>query len=416
MSTDDAVLEQLPKLEEVFDPSSDEYCNNPIKQCMALMERGPFVFYEPWQAWVMTDIGDIMECWRKEYLSSDFYDWEFAPPRPHEDDWGNFEKALIGHSLVSDHDHHRLIRKVVSPAFSRNVVDEIQRRIEPDIDKLFDAMGSPKSFDYITEVAEHIPFITITRLIGVPEKYWDEIKPLLENFTETWNPTISEERREEVRQQCNRGIDMIKVVIEERRQSPQQDDFLSTMLDIEAKNEKFTEWDIITLVLALIGAGADTTLMAQQWSVYALTKHPDQRQPALESAETFSNAFSEIMRWSLNSKMGFARYAPEDMDVLGQRVRKGQLVLLMPHLCRMDPVKYPNPEVLDVKRNFDPDVQFGYGPRYCIGAAMAKRQLFLTITKLFERFPNIELAEEPERDSSNHNSIALKKLMLKTNV
>lgn len=405
-----------PSIEEVFNPASEEYCQNPMPQCRALAERGPMIFYPPWQAWVMTDIGDIMDCWRREYLSSDFYDWEFAPQRPSEDDWGNFEKALIGHSLVADHGHHRLIRKVVSPAFSRNVVDEIQRRIEPDIDKLLSALGEPESFDYIKEVAEHIPFITITRMIGIPEKYWDEIKPLIENFTETWNPTISEERREEVRQQCNHAIDLIKLVIAERRATPEQDDFLSTMLELEAENPDFTEWDIITLILALIGAGADTTLMAQQWSVYALVKNPDQRDAALATPDAFSNAFTEILRWSMNSKMGFARYAPEDMEVLGQQVTKGQLVLLMPHLDKMDPARFPNPEQLDVSRNFDPDILFGYGPRYCIGAAMAKRQLYLTITKLFERFPNVTLAAEPVRDNSNHNSICLTELRLQTNM
>lgn len=402
-------------IEELFNPNSIEYCNNPIPQCMALSQRGRLVFYAPWQAWIMTQIDDIMDCWHHEYLSSDFYDWQFAPPRPSEDKWGNFEHALIGHSLVADHDHHRLIRRVVSPAFSRNVVDEIQRRIEPDIDNLLDNLGSPERFDYITDVAQHIPFISISRLIGLPEKYWTEIKPLIENFTETWNPTISEERREEVRQQCNLGIDMIKIVIEERRHSPQQDDFLSTMLKIEKDNDKFEEWDIITLILALIGAGADTTMMAQQWSVYALCKHPEQRKIALSSTESFSNAFTEIMRWSMNSKMGFARYAPKDMEVLGQQVSKGQLVLMMPHLDKIDPARYPEPEKFDVMRKFEPDILFGYGPRYCIGAAMAKRQLFLTMSKLFQRFPNLTLDHEPERDLSNHNSVALKSLVLKTN-
>lgn len=57
----------------------------------------------------MTGIKDIMDCWRTGYLSSDFYDWEYAPPRPPESEWINFERALIGHSLVADKDHHCLV-------------------------------------------------------------------------------------------------------------------------------------------------------------------------------------------------------------------------------------------------------------------------------------------------------------------
>ena len=205
-------------------------------------------------------------------------------------------------------------------------------------------------------------------------------------------------------------------MIAERRQSPEQDDFLSTLLKIEAENAGFEEGDIVTLILALIGAGSDTTLVAQQWSVYALLKHRDQVQAALATPEAFSNAFSEINRWGVSSKMGFARYAPRDMEFMGEHLRKGVMVLMMPHLKYHDPGYYDEPETFDVHRTFDPDVMFGYGPRYCIGAALAKRQLYLTLCELFERFPDVELAEEPERDENDHNAIVFKRLLLKTNI
>jgi cytochrome P450 len=407
--------QQLPPIEEIFNPHSEEYMNNPVPQCLALKKRGRLVWYAPWQAWIMTDMADIMDCWKNEPLSSDFYDWEFAPARPPEDQWSNFERAMIGHSLLADHTHHRLVRKVVSPAFSRNVVDKIQEAIEPDVKKLFDELGEPEVFDYKTEIAQHIPFISITRMVGVPEKYWPEINTVIMRFTETWNPTISDERRETARQDCNKAIDIILEVIAERRKQPEQDDFLSTLLKIEEENENFEEWDIVTLILALIGAGADTTLVAQQWSVYALLKHRDQVEKALENPDTFSNAFSEINRWSTQSKMGFARYAPEDMELLGEKITKGQMVLMMPHLKNFDPEYYDDPDSFDVQRVFDPDVMFGYGPRFCIGAALAKRQLYLTMCELFKRFPNVELAEEPEKDGGDHNAIVFKSLKLRTN-
>ena len=404
----------LPPIETLFNPHSADYMNDPVPQCLALAKRGRLVWYEPWQAWIMTRMPDIMACWKEEPLSSDFYDWEFAPARPPEDQWSNFERAMIGHSLLADHDHHRLVRRVTAPAFSRNVVDAIQRKIEPDVKKLFDELGTPQTFDYIDKIANHIPFISITRMVGIPEKYWPDIKQVIMTFTETWNPTISDEQRESARQDSNRAIDIIKEVIAERRTAPEQDDFLSTLLKIEQENPGFEEGDIITLILALIGAGADTTLVAQQWSVYALLKHRDQVSKALATPDTFANAFSEINRWGVSSKMGFARYAPRDMELLGQQLRKGVMVLMMPHLKDHDPDYYESPEAFDVERVFDPDVMFGYGPRYCIGASLAKRQLYLTLCELFRRFPDVELAREPERDDNDHNAIVFKQLLLRT--
>lgn len=91
-------------------------------------------------------------------------------------------------------------------------------------------------------------------------------------------------------------------------------------------------------------------------------------------------------------------------------------MLMMPHLKGHDPDYYDEPETFDVKRVFDPDVLFGYGPRLCISAALAKRQLYLTICELFKRFPNVELAEEPERGTADHNAVTFKNLMLKINI
>lgn len=401
---------------EAYNPNSEAYCYDPVPQCQAMYNAGTMVFYEPWQAWIMTQLPDIMKCWKEEYLSSDFYDWEFAPPRPPENEWQNYERALIGHSLVADHAHHRLVRRITAPAFSRNVVDKIQASIKPDVERLFDELGTPESFDYRSEIAEKIPFISITRMVGIPEKYWAEIHPVIMRFTETWNPTISDERREEARQLSNRAIDILKEVIAERRNSPQQDDFLSVLLQIEKDNDKFEEWDIICLILALIGAGADTTLVAQQWTAYSLLKHPEQIETALASQASFSNTFSEVSRWGSWAKMGFARYAPQDMEILGQQVTKGQMVLLMPHLRDHDSQYFEAPEQFDVTRNFDPDIVFGYGPRFCIGASLAKQQLHLTMQELFKRFPNAQLLQEPERDPEDHNAIVFKQLLIKTNV
>ena len=86
----------------------------------------------------------------------------------------------------------------------------------------------------------------------------------------------------------------------------------------------------------------------------------------------------------------------------------------LPHLKDHDRDDYPDPEVFDGTRRFDPDVLFGYGPRYCIGAALAKQQLYLTLSERFRRFPDVTLAEEPERDRNDHNAIVFERLILHT--
>ncbi len=68
-----ASAENLPPIEDIFNPNSQEYMENPITQCLELAKRGRLVWYEPWQAWIITRLDDIMACWKTEPLASDFY-------------------------------------------------------------------------------------------------------------------------------------------------------------------------------------------------------------------------------------------------------------------------------------------------------------------------------------------------------
>ena len=62
------VAQELPPIEQLFNPNSNEYMEDPVPQCLALARRGPIVWYEPWQAWIVTRMPDILECWHKEPL------------------------------------------------------------------------------------------------------------------------------------------------------------------------------------------------------------------------------------------------------------------------------------------------------------------------------------------------------------
>ena len=58
--------EQLPPIKEIYDPNSRAYLDDPVPQCLALARRGRLVWYEPWQAWIMTRMPDILACWKEE--------------------------------------------------------------------------------------------------------------------------------------------------------------------------------------------------------------------------------------------------------------------------------------------------------------------------------------------------------------
>ena len=199
-------------------------------------------------------------------------------------------------------------------------------------EKLFDELGEPETFDYIDRIAAHFLYIDYPH--GGHRK----------NTGRTSSGSSSVHRDSEphhLRMSVARGapgqqpaIDILKLVIAERRTAPVQDDFLSTLLRIEQEN-RASRKAISSRLSWLIGAGSDTTWWPSSGRCTACSnKGPGAL--ALASPDAFSNAFSEISRWGTASKMGFARKRLRTWNS-GQQVRKGQMVLMMPHLKDHDP-------------------------------------------------------------------------------
>jgi cytochrome P450 len=51
---------------------------------------------------------------------------------------------------------------------------------------------------------------------------------------------------------------------------------------------------------------------------------------------------------------------------------------------------------LDFHRQDTTHVSFGYGPHFCPGAQLGRMEVGIAITKLFDRFPNLALADDAE--------------------
>jgi cytochrome P450 family 142 subfamily A polypeptide 1 len=67
-----------------------------------------------------------------------------------------------------------------------------------------------------------------------------------------------------------------------------------------------------------------------------------------------------------------------------------------------DPEVFDRPEQLDVRRQPNPHLAFGFGPHFCMGASLARLELKVMFGELLSRLPDIHLAGEPfPRRSSN---------------
>ena len=91
------------------------------------------------------------------------------------------------------------------------------------------------------------------------------------------------------------------------------------------------------------------------------------------------------------------RYATRDVEVAGQHVRSGDLVIVSLAAANRDPAVYAMPDRFDLSRaNARTHLAFAHGPHACIGAQLARMETRAALIAVLDLLPGIELAEPVE--------------------
>ena len=120
-----------------------------------------------------------------------------------------------------------------------------------------------------------------------------------------------------------------------------------------------------------------------------------ERDPAL-----VARTVEEVLRHSLSvtsprppdQPNGLPRWTKVDIEIGGVTVPAGDLVVLGVPAANRDDRVFSNPETFDVTRDDNPHLTFGHGPRFCLGAPLARIELQTVFGTLFKRFPTLRLA------------------------
>lgn len=283
---------------------------------------------------------------------------------------------------------HARIRGSVSGAFTPRRVAALRPRIERIAEALLDRLPDIAE-DGVVDVLRHfaypLPLTVICEMVGVPEgdrMRWRE-----------WSASLSTGAGGDA---LRHMADHIHDLIERRRFAP-GDDLISQLLNVqESDPPALTDTEIVSLVIALLIAGHETTAHLISNGTLALLTHPDQLDLFRRHQALRSGAVHELLRLSSPVLGAFARYATEELTIAGTSVHKGEVVLPILAAANHDPRMFSHPEELDIsrvaERKRETHLAFGHGRHYCLGAALAHLEGEVAFGILLRRFPNLTLA------------------------
>jgi cytochrome P450 len=179
-------------------------------------------------------------------------------------------------------------------------------------------------------------------------------------------------------------------MIEDRRSKP-ADDLLSELIAIEEEGDRLSTQDLIGLAEAVLMAGTDTTRNQLACSVALFAQYPDQWALLAERPEMAHRAVEESMRY-LGAVRGTARFASEDIEYRDVLFPKGTLVATSLAGANFDERAWQEPATFDItQERTTPQMTFGSGVHFCLGASLARAELQEALPLLARRMRNIEI-------------------------
>lgn len=310
------------------------------------------------------------------------------------------EESGLRSMLVMDPPDHTRVRGLVSRAFTPRRVASLAPRIEALVDELLDRRTDRKGIELIGEFASPLPATVIAELLGVPVEDQARFRGwAAELVTLTAGAGDPAEIAARVERSLGALLDYLRGIIAERRRAP-RDDLISGMIQAQVERDALSDAELLATSNLLLIAGFETTTNLIGNGVLALLRSPGELERLRARPELLPGAVEELLRYD-SPVQGTGRVALRDVTLGGHRIPEGALVIPLLGAANRDPEVFPDPDRLDLAREENRHLSFGFGAHFCLGAPLARLEGRLALAGLLRRFDRIELAEERVRHRPN---------------
>jgi cytochrome P450 len=309
------------------------------------------------------------------------------------------------HMLSLNPPDHTRLRKLVSAAFTRRRIELLEPRIREIATALLDEMAvagdqAGGQVDLVDRYSYPLPITVISELLGIPAIRRDDFR--------RWSSILvnaAVHPADVYIEAALRMLEFIRDLIEDKRVAP-SGDLLSDLIAVRDGGDRLSPDELTSMVYLLLAAGHETTVSLITNGVHALLRHPDQLALLRAEPERLPAAVEELLRYDgpLQAAIPYVARAP--ISIGGSTIRAGEVIVFALLAANRDNQKLGNPEELDITRADNAHVAFGHGIHHCLGAPLARLEGRIALGLLFERFPDLALAE-PDKDPTRSQGLLM---------
>ena len=327
-------------------------------------------------------------------------------------DWQSYSSAqgtvleLMGHEQFSgaliifmDPPKQTRYRNLVSKAFTPARIRALEPRIRAIAVRYLDGLVGRPRFDAVKDFTAKLPMDVISSMLGIPAEDRDMVRGWSNDLLhrDPGNPMPT--------RQGIRSMGQLHAYFAEqmalRRRRP-TDDMMTLLIEAEIGGERLSDAEIGAFFNLLATAGNETVTKLLATAFYWLDAFPDQRRALVDDPSAIPSAVEEVLRFDPPSHYQ-GRTLQREVTLHGVTMPKGARVLVVNGASGRDPRKFQNADRLDVRREIDVHLGFGYGRHICLGASLARMESRIGLEEFLRRFPDYAVpADGVERMHSSN--------------
>ena len=365
-----------------YDPYDFEIDTDPYPTWKRLRDEVPLYYNDKYDFYAVSRFNDVerclldvetYRCGRGTVLELIRANIEFPP----------------GNILFEDPPLHDVHRGLMSRVFTPKKMNAIEPKVREFCARSLDPLVGAGGFDFVSDLGAQVPMRAIGYLLGIPEEDQVAIREQIDEGLR-----LEEGQAPDMKQAFEQAYQMFADYIDWRAEHP-SDDLMTQLLTIEFEDEhgvtrRLTRTEVLTYTNMLAAAGNETTTKLIGWTGKVLAEHPDQRRGIARNRSLIPQAIEELLRYEAPSPVQ-SRYVARDIEVHGQTVPEGSVMVLLNGSGNRDERHFPDGERFDIHRRIDHHLSFGYGLHFCLGAALARLEGRVVLDEVIQRFPEWEV-------------------------
>jgi cytochrome P450 len=323
-------------------------------------------------------------------------------------------RRLGGSMMFRNEPDHLRMRKVFQAVLTPRRLTGFEPMVEALTAELLDDLakaGANRQVVEFTDFAYRLPITVIATFLGIPRSDVDWFKDRTQRIDEYLDLGGKEPAKLAAANQAADELnDYYARMIADRRLRPRDDDRgggVGKELDtvgslvhaLDSGTSGIDEQELIDNLLVLVNASFVTTMNLLTNGLELLLADPALIGDLRDDPALAASYVEEVLRHQSSVQL-ISRKASTEIELAGQTIPEGSLVLILPGAANRDPAKHPDADTFDPHRDDLQHLSFGAGPFFCVGAALARMEGRAAFGQLFARFPGIELAGPAERSPS----------------